>query len=353
MKNWIFLLTFFAWAAVLQACDSAPAEPFRQVVQSEYTGLVAKVDKSELIQLADVILRGIVTAHRPEYDSDSMPVTDTDIEVLEVFKGKPEDVVAVRTKGRNPYRALFDGRLSGYLPGDEVILFLNHRYANPPDKDDLGYYVVGVDQGAFLIETRNSRKFMNNKANNEYGFTYDEFNQQLHETMAAAEPERTLTTILITKVDKHGLERTANVILRGKVLSQTPDHDSYVNPVTDTVVGVLEVYRGEPKEDIIVRTPGLSQYTRAKLREEGLGAYEADDEVILFLTDQKGERPDKDEFDYFVVGMGQGAFLLEKHKGKKQIVSKANEEYGFTYKSFKKQLKQLEKENREASPSKE
>jgi len=195
MKNWIFLLTFFAWAAVLQACDSAPAEPFRQVVQSEYTGLVAKVDKSELIQLAYVILRGVVTAHHPEYDSDSMPVTDTDIEVLEVFKGKPEDVVAVRTKGRDPYReARFDGRLSGYLPGDEVI---------------------------------------------------------------------------------------------------------------------------------------------------------------LFLTDQKGERPDKDEFDYFVVGMGQGAFLLEKHKGKKQIVSKANEEYGFTYKSFKKQLKQLEKENRQTSSSKE
>jgi len=347
MKNWIFLLTFFATAAVLQACDSAPVEPFRQVVQSEYTGLIAKVEKAELIQLADVIIRGAVIGHRSEYDNDSMPVTDTDIEVLEVFKGKPEAIVAVQTKGRDPYReARFDGRLSGYQPGDEVILFLNYRYAHPPDKDDLGYYVVGVDQGAFLIETRNSQKYMNNKANKEYGFTYDDFNLQLLETMSEAEPELTLTTVLIAKVDEHGLESTANVILRGKVLSQTPDHDGYVNPITDTVVDVLEVYRGEPKEEIIVRTPGLSQYTRAKLREEGLGAYEVGDEVILFLTDQKGERPDKDEFDYFVVGMGQGAFLLEKRKGKKQMVSIANEEYGFTYKSFKKQLKQLEKENR-------
>ncbi|RJE90997.1 hypothetical protein D3P07_02680 [Paenibacillus sp. 1011MAR3C5] len=348
MKKWILLLTIFAAIAVLPACDSAPAEPYRRIVQSEYTGLIAKVDKAELIQLADVILRGVVTGHRSEYDSDSMPVTDTDIEVLEVFKGKPEDRVAVRTKGRDPYReAHFDGRLSGYLPGDEVILFLAHRTANPPDKDDLGYYVVGVDQGAFLIETHNSKKVMNNTANNEYGFIYDDFNLQLHETMGETQPEKTLTTILIIKIDKHELERTANVILRGEVLSQTPDHDGFVNPITDTVVGVLDVYRGKPKEEIVVRTPGLSQYTRAKLREEGLGAYEVGDEVILFLTDQKGERPDKDEFDYFVIGMGQGAFLLETYKGKKQMVSQANEEYGFTFKSFKKQLKQLAKENKQ------
>lgn len=194
MKKWIFLSTIFLLTAILSACDSTPDEPFRRVVQSEYTGLILKVDKTELVQLADVIIRGVVIGHRFEYDNDFMPVTDTNIEVLEVFKGNPGEQVVVRTKGRDPYREVkFDGRLSGYLPGDEVILFLVNRMSNPPDTDESGYYVVGVDQGAFLIETYQSKKVMNNKANNEYGFIYEKLNIQLNEIIAESLPKGTLT----------------------------------------------------------------------------------------------------------------------------------------------------------------
>lgn len=138
---------------------------------------------------------------------------------------------------------------------------------------------------------------------------------------------------------KEQLVSDASVIVTGKVVSSEVQNDFEGFPVTDYKIKVEKVYKGTPGKEVEVRTQGGENEEMVYVPDEDMVTFEVGEQVTVFLTDDKGERPDKDDFGYFVVGQYQGKIKEESGKLK-------NKKFDFNSSDFEKELKDIEARNK-------
>ncbi|REK74825.1 hypothetical protein [Paenibacillus paeoniae] len=159
------------------------------------------------------------------------------------------------------------------------------------------------------------------------------------------------TDVSILKRDKHSLVEIADVIIRGTVTSQEVQTDYMGFPATDTFIQVTQVYKGKPEVQVEVRTiGGETNDTILSIDSHSIPSFKMGEDVIVFLTSQKGTRPDRDDFGYYVVGQAQGKFSINNNKS---IESESNNEYGFKLNKINKQIKEIMKENEKNPPQRD
>lgn len=115
----------------------------------------------------------------------------------------------------------------------------------------------------------------------------------------------------VIQYDKNQLVNEADVIISGTVISQEVQSDFEGFPVTDTIVKVNNVYKGDPGETVEIRVYGGETAEMIYiLDEEAAPTFHVGEEVLVFLTGNKGLRPDKNDFGYYLVGQAQGKFNI-------------------------------------------
>ncbi|MEJ8302727.1 hypothetical protein [Saccharibacillus sacchari] len=119
-------------------------------------------------------------------------------------------------------------------------------------------------------------------------------------------------TSFMIEMEKNQLVRDSDTIIHGIVLSQETENDFTGLPATDTFVQVLTVYKGNPGEIAEVRTEGGETDDKILLVDEkATPMFTVGEEVVLFLSSNKGSRLDKEDFDYGVLGLANGKFTVE------------------------------------------
>ena len=139
--------------------------------------------------------------------------------------------------------------------------------------------------------------------------------------------------------DKNQLVNDASAIASGEVISSEAQDDFAGFPATDYVIQVDKVFRGAPGAEVEIRTQGGENAKMKYVPDDGFVTFQIGEKVVLFLTDEKGDRPDKEDFGYFVLGQFQGKFKEEDGKLK-------NRDYTFDAATFEQELDQIEKENK-------
>lgn len=146
--------------------------------------------------------------------------------------------------------------------------------------------------------------------------------------------------VCLVSYDKNQLVNEATAIVSGKVISKESQTDFEGFPATDYIIKVSKIYRGNPGAEVEVRTAGGENENMIYEPDEDLVKFKVGEIITLFLTDDKGTRPDKNDFGYYVLGGYQGKF--------KDVdgVLKSNK-FEFDVANFAKELKNIEKENKE------
>lgn len=141
-------------------------------------------------------------------------------------------------------------------------------------------------------------------------------------------------------LDKNQLVNNADAVIEGIVVSQEAQEDFKGFPVTDFFIMVEKVYLGNPDETVEVRIDSGESDSMILLPEEGFTpTFTKGERVVLFLSSNKGKRPDKEDFDYYVLRAAQGKFTVSEDGVLK------NNTHSFTYDSFADEIKSLEAEN--------
>jgi len=154
--------------------------------------------------------------------------------------------------------------------------------------------------------------------------------------------------LLLLNYNKNELVRDADVIIRGTVIAQKIKKDSDNFPATDTTIVVKEIYKGAPEKEVIVRTKGGQiDDTLYVFEDNVIPQFKERDDVVVFLTNQTGNRPDKDQFDYYVVGQIQGKFDVVNNEHLEGFKVK---QYGFQLKDLQEQIKEITIENEQKPP---
>lgn len=143
----------------------------------------------------------------------------------------------------------------------------------------------------------------------------------------------------IVSLDKNQLVNHATAIVAGQVISSEVQNDFQGFPVTDYKIKVTKVFKGNPSAEVEVRTSGGENTEMKLVPDEDMATFEPGEKVVLFLTDDKGNRPDKDDFGYYVVGQFQGKLKEENGKLK-------NEKFTFDLAAFEQEVKQIEEKNK-------
>ncbi|QGQ94320.1 DUF4829 domain-containing protein [Paenibacillus psychroresistens] len=145
--------------------------------------------------------------------------------------------------------------------------------------------------------------------------------------------------IELASYDKAQIVNEATVIMEGEVISKEVKEDFEKFPATDFTIKVTKVYKGEPGKEVIVRTQGgETEKMIYNPESDKVVTFKIGEKVVVFLTDEKGTRPDRDDFGYFVVGQYQGKFMEQNGKIK-------NEKYEFNSSAFESELKEMETGN--------
>ena len=139
-------------------------------------------------------------------------------------------------------------------------------------------------------------------------------------------------------LSKNELVNLATVIVSGEVVSSEVQDDLVGLPATDYIIRVDKVFRGNPGAEVEVRTDGGENAKMIYDPGEGYVTFQIGEKVVLFLTDDKGDRTDKDDFGYSVLGV-QGKFKEEDGKLKSR-------DYTFDVATFEQELDQIEKDNK-------
>lgn len=161
------------------------------------------------------------------------------------------------------------------------------------------------------------------------------------------------TELTVVKYDKNQLVHDADVIMRGTVTSIVVQKDYDGFPATDTTILVNEVYKGNPGKEVEVRVKGGETEDMIYVPEKDkIPDFKEGEEVIVFLTNNKGNRPDKDEFGYYVVGQIQGKFEVKESNNNKSLINPHNSRFGFDFNDFKEQIDTISKENENPPPHK-
>ncbi|WP_068776905.1 hypothetical protein [Paenibacillus sp. FJAT-26967] len=155
--------------------------------------------------------------------------------------------------------------------------------------------------------------------------------------------EKTVLTsnLDIASYEKNELVLDADVIAEGKVISKEVQKDFEGFPATDTKIKMTKVYKGSPEQEVEVRVRGgeLGDVIYKFEEEDAIPTFREGERVFLFLTSNKGSRTDKNDFDYFVVGLYQGKFSEVDGKLK-------NKKFEFDLNTFPQELQALEEFNK-------
>lgn len=143
----------------------------------------------------------------------------------------------------------------------------------------------------------------------------------------------------IAPYDKNQLVSDAIAIVSGEVVSSEVQNDFKGFPVTDYKIKVNKVFKGNPAAEVEVRTYGGENAEMKYIPDEEMVTFQTGEKVVVFLTDEKGNRPDKNDFGYFVVGQFQGKLKMENGKLK-------NKKFIFDTVTFPQELKQIEDQNK-------
>lgn len=150
---------------------------------------------------------------------------------------------------------------------------------------------------------------------------------------------------LLAYFEKNQLVNESDVIISGIVISQEVQKDFKGFPVTDTFIQVQTVYKGEPSETVEVRVNGgETEDMIYVVNEEDPLTFSIGEEVVVFLSHNKGARPDKDDFGFYVVGHTQGKFTVDDHS--KGIIENSSGTYSFNFKNLQDEIDQLEEYNK-------
>lgn len=143
----------------------------------------------------------------------------------------------------------------------------------------------------------------------------------------------------LIRLDKNKLVLDADVIIRGTVKSQETKLDADGFPATDTTISVDEVFKGSPGGEVIVRTKGgEAGGIIYKPELDSIPQFKEGEEVVVFLTNKTGDRPDRDQFGYFVLGQIQGKFQVTEDQ---MLVGARNDEYGFELIKLHEQIEEI------------
>lgn len=146
-------------------------------------------------------------------------------------------------------------------------------------------------------------------------------------------------TVSLVSLDKNQLVNDATAIISGEVIFSEVQDDLDGFPATDYVIEVDKVFKGNPDAEVEVRTEGGENDKMVYIPDEGMATFQIGEKVVLFLTDDKGTRSDKDDFGYFVLGGFQGKLKEENGKLK-------NEKFTFDTATFARELDQIEQDNK-------
>ncbi len=146
--------------------------------------------------------------------------------------------------------------------------------------------------------------------------------------------------IEVVYFDKNQLVNHADAIIEGQVISQEVQKDFRGFPVTDTLIRVTKILKGNPDKEVEIRVEGGETDDMIYEPEENLlPTFEIGEIVTVFLTSNKGNRPDKDDFGYYVVGQAQGKFVESNGMLK-------NQDHEFITNNFEAELLTIEQSNR-------
>lgn len=145
--------------------------------------------------------------------------------------------------------------------------------------------------------------------------------------------------VTLVSYNKNQLVNDATTIVSGTVISSEVQNDFQNLPATDYKIKVNEVFKGDPDKEIEVRTAGGKNEDMNFVPDEEMVSFIIGEEVILFLTNDLGDRPDRNDFQYFVVGQTQGKFDLVNGKIE-------NSKFSFDKNNFMNELKNIENKNK-------
>lgn len=135
------------------------------------------------------------------------------------------------------------------------------------------------------------------------------------------------------------------MIIFGTVLSQEVQKDFKGHPATDTFIQVQTVYKGKPTETVEVRVNGGETDDMIYVvNEEDSLTFDIGEEVVVFLINNKGSRPDKDDFGYYVVGLAQGKFSVDTQSN--GIIENSSGTYSLNFNNLQSEIDNLEEYNK-------
>lgn len=162
--------------------------------------------------------------------------------------------------------------------------------------------------------------------------------------------DRTSKTIvhsqnLMATFKKNELVNESDVIISGTAISQEVQKDFRGFPATDTLIQVQKVYKGKPGDTVEVRTNGGETDDMIYVvNEDNPLTFDIGEEVVVFLSNNKGSIPDKDDFGYFIVGQNQGKFSIDNQLN--GTIENSSKTYKFSLNNLQSEIDKLEKYNK-------
>ncbi|MCM3781959.1 hypothetical protein M3231_03140 [Neobacillus mesonae] len=80
------------------------------------------------------------------------------------------------------------------------------------------------------------------------------------------------------------------------------------------------------------------------VNEEDSLTFDIGEEVVVFLINNKGSRPDKDDFGYYVVGLAQGKFSVDTQSN--GIIENSSGTYSLNFNNLQSEIDNLEEYNK-------
>lgn len=168
---------------------------------------------------------------------------------------------------------------------------------------------------------------------------------EISETTTTPSPKPVAhASLQLANMEKNQLVNESDTIISGTVLSQKVETDFTGFPVTDTLIQVKNVYKGEPVNTLEVRAAGGETDDMIYIIEPSTNfTLTVGEEVVLFLSQNGGSRPDEESF-YYVVGQPQGKFSVDAQS--KGVITNSLNTHKFNFDSLQKEIEELEKYNK-------
>jgi hypothetical protein len=157
LAKWTITLNNFR-DEVKYELEKAKFRPTREEIRQNNEKVIGQqgYSRTELINLADVIVRGTVKGKLPSkwsINGDKKLQTDISIEISEIFKGGPYDNnILVRVdEGQDSSTVIDIKQYPDFKDGEEVILFLSKDVSEQANLNENYYILTGMAQGKYFL----------------------------------------------------------------------------------------------------------------------------------------------------------------------------------------------------------